>query len=48
MTAEEEARGARGSGDFRFQRSEMDDDLTTADALGVIFEYVRDMNASGS
>lgn len=24
----------------------MDDDLNTADALGVIFEYVRDMNAS--
>ena len=46
MTAEEEAFAARADQAISAFNEAMDDDLNTADALGVIFEYVRDMNAS--
>ena len=46
MTAEEEAFAARADQAISAFNAAMDDDLNTADALGVIFEYVRDMNAS--
>ena len=46
MTAEEEAFVARADQAISAFNAAMDDDLNTADALGVIFEYVRDMNAS--
>ena len=46
MTAEEEAFAARADQALSAFNAAMDDDLNTADALGVIFEYVRDMNAS--
>ena len=46
MTAEEKAFAARADQAISAFNEAMDDDLNTADALGVIFEYVRDMNAS--
>ena len=46
MTAEEQAFAARADQAISAFNAAMDDDLNTADALGVIFEYVRDMNAS--
>jgi cysteinyl-tRNA synthetase len=46
MSAEEEAFAARGRQAVCKFDEAMDDDLNTADALGVIFDWARDMNAT--
>ncbi len=46
MTPEEEAFAARGNEAIARFDAAMDDDLNTADALGAIFDWARDMNAT--
>jgi len=46
MTAEEEAFAIRGKEAITHFDEAMDDDLNTADALGAIFDFARDMNAT--
>ncbi len=46
MTPEEEAFAARGREAIARFDAAMDDDLNTADALGAIFDWARDMNAT--
>ena len=46
MSPEEEAFAARGKEAIAHFDEAMDDDLNTADALGAIFEWARDMNAT--
>ncbi len=46
MTPEEEAFAARGREALARFDEAMDDDLNTADALGVIFDWARDMNVT--
>lgn len=46
MTPEEESFAARGSEAIARFDAAMDDDLNTADALGAIFDWARDMNAT--
>jgi len=46
MSPEEEAFAARGSEAVARFDAAMDDDLNTADALGAIFDWARDMNAT--
>ena len=46
MSPEEEAFAARGKEAIAHFDEAMDDDLNTADALGAIFDWARDMNAT--
>ena len=46
MSPEEEAFAARGKEAIEHFDEAMDDDLNTADALGAIFDWARDMNAT--
>ncbi len=46
MTPEEEAFRARGQEAVARFDAAMDDDLNTADALGAVFDFARDMNAT--
>jgi cysteinyl-tRNA synthetase len=46
MTPDEEAFAARGKEAVARFDASMDDDLNTADALGAVFDFARDMNAT--
>ncbi|MBR4235257.1 MAG: cysteine--tRNA ligase [Clostridia bacterium] len=46
MSAEEQAFAARSGEAIRAFDAAMDDDLNTADAIGAIFDYIRDMNTA--